>query len=78
MILTRVVEAYRAEGDMLVITKYLLDRNVFETMEMAARARARRWAAGWDVCRVSAAADASYEATWRWHCSTRGCGCKCG
>ena len=42
---------------MLVITKYLLGRNVFKTIEMAARARARRWAAGWDCagCRVPSA-----------------------
>ena len=43
-ILTGMMEAYRAEGDMLVITKHLLDRDVFETVEMAARARARGWA----------------------------------
>lgn len=42
-ILTGMMEAYRAEGDMLVITKHLLDRDVFETIEMAARARARGW-----------------------------------
>ena len=43
-ILTGMMEAYRAEGDMLVITKHLLDRDVFETVEMAARARSRGWA----------------------------------
>ena len=43
-ILTGMMEAYRAEGDMLAITKHLLDRDVFETVEMAARARARGWA----------------------------------
>jgi len=43
-ILMGMMEAYRAEGDMLVITKHLLDRDVFETIEMAARARARGWA----------------------------------
>ena len=43
-ILTGMMEAYRAEGDMLVITKHLLDRDVFETIEMASRARARGWA----------------------------------
>lgn len=43
-ILTGMMEAYRAEGDMLVITKHLLDRDVFETIEMATRARARGWA----------------------------------
>ncbi len=42
-ILTGMMEAYRAEGDMLVITKHLLDRDVFETMEVAARTRARGW-----------------------------------
>jgi vacuolar protein sorting-associated protein 8 len=42
-ILTGMMEAYRAEGDMLVITKHLLDRDVFETIEMATRARARGW-----------------------------------
>ncbi|KAI0293200.1 Golgi CORVET complex core vacuolar protein 8-domain-containing protein [Russula brevipes] len=35
-ILTGMMEAYRAEGDMLAITKHLLDRDVFETVEMAA------------------------------------------
>ena len=43
-ILTGMMEAYRAEGDMLAITKHLLDRDVFETVEMAARERARGWA----------------------------------
>ncbi|KAI0246475.1 hypothetical protein BJV78DRAFT_1254617 [Lactifluus subvellereus] len=38
-VLTGMMEAYRAEGDMLVITKRMLDRDVFETVEMAARAR---------------------------------------
>jgi len=38
------MEAYRAEGDVIAITKRLLDRDVFETVEMAARARARGWA----------------------------------
>ena len=42
-ILTGMMEAYRAEGDMLVITKHLLDRDVFETIEMATQARARGW-----------------------------------
>jgi hypothetical protein len=43
-ILTGMMEAYRAEGDMLVIAKHLLDRDVFETVEMAARVRSRGWA----------------------------------
>jgi hypothetical protein len=46
-ILTGVMmEAYRAEGNMLVlvITKLLLDRDTFETGEMAARVRSQGWA----------------------------------
>ena len=49
-ILTGMMEAYRAEGDMLVITKHLLDRDVFETIEMAARARRRGWAPRAGAC----------------------------
>jgi hypothetical protein len=49
-ILTGMMEAYRAEGDMLAITKHLLDRDVFETVEMAARARARGWAPSVGTC----------------------------
>ena len=49
-ILTGMMEAYRAEGDMLVITKHLLDRDVFETIELAARARARGWAPQAGMC----------------------------
>jgi hypothetical protein len=49
-ILTGMMEAYRAEGDMLVITKHLLDRDVFQTVEMAARARARGWASRLGTC----------------------------
>ena len=49
-ILTGMMEAYRAEGDMLAITKRLLDRDVFATVEMAARARARGWAPRAGTC----------------------------
>ena len=49
-ILTGMMEAYRAEGDMLVITKHLLDRDVFETIEKAARARARGWSPWAGTC----------------------------
>ncbi|KAH9054311.1 Golgi CORVET complex core vacuolar protein 8-domain-containing protein [Lactarius vividus] len=49
-ILTGMMEAYRAEGDMLAITKHLLDRDVFETVEMAARARARGRAPSAGTC----------------------------
>lgn len=49
-ILTGMMEAYRVEGDMLVITKHLLDRDVFETVEVAARARSRGWAMRSGTC----------------------------
>jgi hypothetical protein len=49
-ILTGMMEAYRAEGDMLAITKHLVDRDVFETVEMAACARARGWAPRVGTC----------------------------
>ncbi|KAF8265529.1 Golgi CORVET complex core vacuolar protein 8-domain-containing protein [Lactarius quietus] len=49
-ILTGMMEAYRAEGDMLAITKHLLDRDVFETVELAARARGRGWAPRAGTC----------------------------
>jgi len=49
-ILTGMMEAYRTEGDMLVITKHLLDRDVFQTVERAARARSRGWAPRAGTC----------------------------
>ncbi|KAF8070487.1 Golgi CORVET complex core vacuolar protein 8-domain-containing protein [Lyophyllum atratum] len=42
-ILTGMLESYRSEGDMLVITKHLVDRDVFETMAEIARERERGW-----------------------------------
>ena len=45
-ILAGMMEACRAEGDVLVISKRMLDRDVFETVEMAARARAGTSCAG--------------------------------
>ncbi|KAI0301028.1 Golgi CORVET complex core vacuolar protein 8-domain-containing protein [Multifurca ochricompacta] len=56
-ILTGMMEAYRAEGDMLMITKHLLDRDVFQTIEMATRARTRGWTPRVNSCATS---------TW-WH-----------
>ena len=51
-VLTGAMVTYRVEGDMVVITKHLLDRDVFETGEMAAHARSRGWAmwAGAGTC----------------------------
>ncbi|GLB37457.1 putative to vacuole [Lyophyllum shimeji] len=42
-ILTSMLESYRSEGDMLVITKHLADRDLFETMVELARERDRGW-----------------------------------
>ncbi|KAG7098602.1 hypothetical protein E1B28_000526 [Marasmius oreades] len=42
-ILTSMLESYRSDGDMLTITKHLLDRDVFDTMAEAARQQVRGW-----------------------------------
>ncbi|KAG5650521.1 hypothetical protein H0H81_011939 [Sphagnurus paluster] len=42
-ILMGMLESYRSEGDMLVITKHLVDRDLFETMAEIARERERGW-----------------------------------
>ncbi|KAH7874770.1 Golgi CORVET complex core vacuolar protein 8-domain-containing protein [Lentinula edodes] len=42
-ILTGMLESYRSDGDMLIITKHLLDRDLFETLEDATRERVRGW-----------------------------------
>ncbi|KAF5386226.1 hypothetical protein D9615_002235 [Tricholomella constricta] len=42
-ILTGMLESYRTEGDMLVITKHLVDRDLFETMAEIVRERERGW-----------------------------------
>ncbi|KAJ3829116.1 Golgi CORVET complex core vacuolar protein 8-domain-containing protein [Lentinula raphanica] len=43
-ILTGMLESYRSDGDMLIIAKHLLDRDLFETLEHATQARIRGWA----------------------------------
>ncbi|KIK67347.1 hypothetical protein GYMLUDRAFT_37447 [Collybiopsis luxurians FD-317 M1] len=43
-ILTGMLESYRSDGDMLIITKHLLDRDLFERQEEATRERTRGWA----------------------------------
>ncbi|RDB25342.1 Vacuolar protein sorting-associated protein 8 [Hypsizygus marmoreus] len=43
IILTGMLESYRSDGDMLVITKHLVDRDLFETMAEIARERDRGW-----------------------------------
>ncbi|KAG6841894.1 hypothetical protein C0991_005624 [Blastosporella zonata] len=42
-ILTGMLESYRSEGDMLVITKRLVDRDLFETMVEIVKERDRGW-----------------------------------
>ncbi|KAE9411436.1 hypothetical protein BT96DRAFT_1011251 [Gymnopus androsaceus JB14] len=43
-ILTGMLESYRSDGDMLIITKHLIDRDLFETLEELTRERVRGWA----------------------------------
>jgi len=43
-ILTRMLESYRSDGDMLIISKHLVDRDLFETVADVTRERARGWA----------------------------------
>jgi hypothetical protein len=66
------MKAYRAEGKMLVITKLLLGRDVFEKVEMAVHARSQGWAT---QARAGAGACAGcqrplivgpFETTWCW------------
>ncbi|KAF8633263.1 hypothetical protein AX17_004439 [Amanita inopinata Kibby_2008] len=43
-ILTGMLESYRSDGDMLVITKQLVNRDLFETVASYTRERAKGWA----------------------------------
>ncbi|KDQ57489.1 hypothetical protein JAAARDRAFT_130081, partial [Jaapia argillacea MUCL 33604] len=49
-ILTGILETYRTDGDMLLITKHLVARDVFETVEELTRERSRGWAASRGIC----------------------------
>jgi len=49
-ILTGMLESYRTDGDMLVITKHLLDRDMFETMAEVNKERVRGWAPSRRTC----------------------------
>ena len=42
-ILTAMLESYRSDGDLLMITRKLIDRDVFETVEELAHERVRGW-----------------------------------
>ncbi|KAI0775842.1 Golgi CORVET complex core vacuolar protein 8-domain-containing protein [Trametes elegans] len=49
-ILTGMLESFRSEGDMLVITKHLVDRDVFDTIEELVSERAKGWAPARGAC----------------------------
>lgn len=43
VILSGMLESYRSDGDMLFITKHMVDRDLFETVEEFAQERGRGW-----------------------------------
>ncbi|KAK0226218.1 Golgi CORVET complex core vacuolar protein 8-domain-containing protein [Armillaria fumosa] len=51
-ILTGMLESYRSEGDMLIITKHLLDRDLFQGMAELTREQNRGWTPSKGVCSV--------------------------
>ncbi|KAI0084880.1 Golgi CORVET complex core vacuolar protein 8-domain-containing protein [Irpex rosettiformis] len=51
-ILTGMLESYRSDGEMLVITQHLMARDMFESVEELAKARSRGWAPSRRVCTI--------------------------
>lgn len=49
-ILTGMLESYRTDGDMLIISKHLIDRDVFDSVELYAKEKMRGWAPSCGVC----------------------------
>ncbi|KAL1662594.1 Golgi CORVET complex core vacuolar protein 8-domain-containing protein [Schizophyllum commune] len=49
-ILTGMLESYREDGDMLIISKHLVDRDLYATTAVLVREQARGWAAGRGIC----------------------------
>ncbi|KAI0633251.1 Golgi CORVET complex core vacuolar protein 8-domain-containing protein [Trametes polyzona] len=49
-ILTGMLESFRSEGDMLVITKHLVDRDVFDTVAELVAERGKGWAPARGAC----------------------------
>jgi len=49
-ILTGMLESYRSDGDILIITKHLVDRDLFETVAEVTRERAKGWSAAQKTC----------------------------
>ncbi|KAI0929914.1 hypothetical protein AcV5_006753 [Taiwanofungus camphoratus] len=50
-IFTGMLESYRSDSDMLMITKHLVDRDLFATIGELAHEQTRGWAASQGVCR---------------------------
>jgi len=53
-ILTGMLESYRSEGDILVITKHMVDRDLFDAIEDLSRERIKGWTpthSGCAICR---------------------------
>jgi hypothetical protein len=51
-ILTGMLESYRSDGDILVMTKHLVDRDLFDTMADATKERVRGWAPAQATCSI--------------------------
>ncbi|KAI6040298.1 Golgi CORVET complex core vacuolar protein 8-domain-containing protein [Pisolithus marmoratus] len=49
-ILTSMLESYRTDEDMLVISKHLLSRDVFDTVEEYTKEKLRGWSASHSIC----------------------------
>ncbi|KAG0704469.1 Golgi CORVET complex core vacuolar protein 8-domain-containing protein [Suillus ampliporus] len=49
-ILTGMLESYRTDGDMLIISKHLIDRDVFDSVELYAKEKMRGWTSSCGVC----------------------------
>jgi hypothetical protein len=54
-ILGGMLESYRSEGDMLVITKHLMGRDLFVSVEQLAKAKSRGWAPSRSACSTCSA-----------------------
>jgi len=50
LILGEMLESYRSDGDMLLIAKHLVDRDLFQSIADVARERERGWAPSQSVC----------------------------
>jgi hypothetical protein len=49
-ILTGMLESYRSDGDMLTMTKHLVERDLFDTMANFTRQKARGWTLNRGIC----------------------------